>query len=65
MIKIGSIVKNINSGKVGIVIRIFESGSITVLEKISPFVYCTHCNDKTLEYLNEDIDIFNEMKSVL
>lgn len=49
---IGVRVKNINSNKIGIILRINESGSIQVLEKIEPYVICTHDSWKTLEVMD-------------
>ena len=41
--KIGDKVRNIRTGKIGVVIRIFKSGCIAVLESMSPAtVICTH-----------------------
>ena len=36
----------IRSGAIEIVINLFESGSIGVLEKITPVVICTHDSEK-------------------
>ena len=61
--KIGDKVRNIRTGKLGIVIRIFKSGCITVLENISPStVICTHDNESTLELISH-IDVFDETES--
>lgn len=61
---IGDKVKNKNTGVIGIVIRLFKSGSIGVLEKITPVVICTHDSDKTLEVIEENsINIFDENKN--
>lgn len=49
----GKQVRNLNSGKVGIILRINKSGSIQVLENIEPEVICTHDNWNTLELLRE------------
>lgn len=58
---IGDKVKNINSGEIGIVIRIFRSGSVAVLEKLRPVVICTHDSEKTLQILEENsVCIFDE-----
>lgn len=63
MINLGDRVKNKRDGKLGIVVRIFESGSIGVLECVSPVVICTHDSTKTLEVIPDDgIDIFDETK---
>ncbi|EES51300.1 hypothetical protein NE172_03430 [Clostridium botulinum] len=61
IIELGDKVKNINSGVIGIVIRIFESGSIGVLEKVAPVVICTHDSEKTLQVIEENsVCIFDE-----
>ena len=60
--KIGDKVRNIKTGKLGMVIRIFKSGSIAVLESISPSVTCTHDNENTLELISH-IDVFDEKES--
>ena len=61
--KIGDKVRNIRTGKLGIVIRIFKSGCIAVLESISPAtVICTHDNENTLELISH-IDVFDETES--
>lgn len=58
---IGDKVKNINSGTIGIVIGIFRSGSIAVLEKVRPVVICTHDSEKTLQILEENsVCIFDD-----
>lgn len=44
-------VRNKNSGKMGVVLRVTESGSVQVLEKIEPYVICTHDNWNTLEII--------------
>lgn len=48
----GRKVINKNSGKVGVILRITESDSIQVLEKIEPYVICTHDNWNTLELVD-------------
>lgn len=50
--KTGTRVKGKLSGKVGIVLRIFESGSVQVLEKIEPYVVCTYDSYSQLEDLD-------------
>jgi hypothetical protein len=45
----GKEVINKNSGVKGVILRITDSGSIQVLEKISPYVICTHDSWETLE----------------
>lgn len=50
---IGSKVKNKNSGKIGVVLRITDSGSVQVLESINPYVINTHDNWNTLEIIND------------
>lgn len=58
---IGDKVKNVRDGRVGIVIRIFNSGCISVLENISPVVINTHDSEKTLELIEENsVQIFDE-----
>ena len=52
-INIGDLVRNVRSDKVGIVVRIFKSGSIAVLEKVAPMVICTHDSFKTLEIIEK------------
>ena len=60
--KIGDKVRNIRTGKIGVVIRIFKSDCITVLESISPTIICTHDNENTLELISH-IDVFDETES--
>lgn len=61
---IGDKVRNIKDGKIGIVIRIFENGSISVLEKVSPVVINTHDNEKTLELVEQNsVSIFDEREN--
>lgn len=50
---IGSKVKNKNSGKIGVVLRITDSGFVQVLESINPYVINTHDNWNTLEIIND------------
>lgn len=50
---IGDVVKNFRTGRLGVVIRLSCNGSITVLEKIAPFVTCTHDSEKWLEVVEE------------
>lgn len=58
---IGDKVRNVRDGKVGIVIRVFRSGSIAVLERVSPVVINTHDSEKTLELIEENsVPIFDE-----
>lgn len=57
-------VRNKNTNKLGIVIRKFKSGSIAVLESISPIVINTHSSEKTLEiFENNCIEMFDETKN--
>ena len=49
----GKLVKNTRDGKIGIVLREFETGQIQVLEKIQPLVINTHDSWKTLELLED------------
>lgn len=54
----GKIVKNKRDGKVGVVLREFETGQIQVLEKIGDKggkVINTHDSWKTLELLEEEV----------
>ena len=46
-------VKNLRSGKIGIVINIFNNGSIAVLEKVSPLVINTHDSISTLKIIDD------------
>lgn len=58
---IGDKVKNVRDGSVGIVIRIFNSGCISVLENVSPVVINTHDSEKTLELIEKNsVPIFDE-----
>ena len=45
---------NIRSGKIGVILRVMDNGSIQVLESICPYVLCTHDNWKTLELIDND-----------
>lgn len=47
----GTKVVNTNSGVTGVILRIFENGSIQVIEKITPYVICTHDSWKTLKII--------------
>lgn len=49
---IGKKVRNTKSGEIGIILRINESGSIQVLERICPKVINTHNSFKTLEFID-------------
>lgn len=49
----GREVINKNSGVKGVILRITEGGSIQVLEKVSPYVICTHDNWNTLTLVDE------------
>ena len=63
MIELGDIVKNTNSGKIGIVTRINENGSILVLEKIAPFCWNTHDSEKTLEVIEKRAVKFEDVRN--
>ena len=52
---VGMPVKNKRSGKIGIVLHQWESGSIAVLENISPRIINTHDSWDTLEIINDEI----------
>lgn len=61
LLNIGDKVRNIRDGRIGIVIRIFGSDSIAVLESVSPVVINTHDSEKTLELIEENsVPIFDE-----
>lgn len=49
---IGKKVRNTKSGEIGIILRINQSGSIQVLERICPKVINTHNSFKTLEFID-------------
>lgn len=51
--KVGLKVRNRHSGKAGVVLREWESGSIQVLESVEPFVICTHDSWSTLEVIDD------------
>lgn len=51
---IGKRVKNKRSGNIGIILREWETGSIQVLENITPKVINTHDNFKTLEFIDKE-----------
>ena len=51
---IGDTVKNIRDGRIGIVVRVFNSGCIAVLENVAPVVINTHDSEKTLELIEEN-----------
>lgn len=58
---IGDKVKNIRDGRIGIVVRVFNSGCIAVLENVAPVVINTHDSEKTLELIEENsVPIFDE-----
>ena len=62
-IRLGYRVKNIRSGKIGIVINIFDNGGIAVLEKVSPLVINTHDSISTLKIIDEGLNnIFTKSK---
>lgn len=50
----GKLVKNKIDGKIGIVLREWETGQIQVLEKIQPEVINTHDSWKTLEVIKDE-----------
>lgn len=58
---IGDKVKNLRDNRVGIVIRVFRSGSIAVLESVSPVVINTHDSENTLMIIEENsVPIYEE-----
>ena len=58
---IGDKVKNIRDGRIGIVVRVFRSGSIAVLESFTPVVINTHDSEKTLQLIEENsVAIYDE-----
>lgn len=60
-INIGDKVRNIKDDRIGIVVRILESGSIAVLESVTPIVVNTHDSEKTLELIEANsVPIYNE-----
>lgn len=62
-IEIGDLVRNIRDNRIGLVVRIFKSGSIAVLENIGPMITTTHDSYKTLEIIEKhSVDIFDETK---
>jgi hypothetical protein len=48
----GRKVMNKNSGRNGVILKIFPSGSVQVLESIDPYVICTHDNFNTLQLID-------------
>lgn len=52
---VGLPVRNKRSGKIGIILHQWESGSIAVLENIRPRVINTHDNWNTLEIINDNV----------
>ena len=54
-IRLGYRVKNLRSGKIGIVINIFNNGSIAVLEKVSPLVINTHDSISILKIIDDGL----------
>ena len=52
---VGMPVRNKRSGKIGVILHKWESGSIAVLEKISPRVINTHENMSTLEVITDKV----------
>lgn len=60
-VNVGDKVQNIRDGKYGIVVRVFKSGSIAVLENVAPCVINTHDSYNTLKMIDKNcIDIFDE-----
>lgn len=53
---IGLPVKNKRSGKIGIILHQWKSGSVAVLENISQRVINTHDNWNTLEIINDNVE---------
>lgn len=61
-INIGDKVRNIRDNRIGIVVRVFESGSIAVLESVSPVIVNTHDSAKTLELIEANsVPMYNEL----
>lgn len=60
---IGDKVINTNSNRIGIIFQISESGSISVLENISPLVINTHDNEKTLRVIEPNCLSFFDKKN--
>lgn len=52
---VGMLVKNKRDGKIGVVLHQWESGSIAVLENISPRVINTHDSWNTLEIVTDEV----------
>lgn len=50
----GERVKNKRSGRIGIILREGKTGSIQVLEDITPKIINTHDSFKTLEFIDEE-----------
>lgn len=58
---IGDKVYNIRSGSIGLVVRVFRSGSIAVLENVAPVVINTHSDEGLLEVIEENsVPIYDE-----
>ena len=60
---VGKQVRNLRDGKLGVILRITDSGSIQVLEKVAPVVINTHDNWSTLELVEDREASENEMTS--
>lgn len=61
MFDVGDKVRNVRDGKIGIVVRVYEHGSIAVLESIKPTITCTHDSHKTLELIEKNsVQIYDE-----
>lgn len=52
--ELGDKVRNKRDGRLGIVITLHKSGSISVLENVAPVVINTHDSEKTLEIVEEN-----------
>lgn len=47
--KTGVRVRSKKTGEYGVVLRIFQSGSVQVVQKVCPYVICTYDNYEQLE----------------
>lgn len=47
--KTGVMVRSKKTGEYGVVLRIFPSGSVQVIQKVRPYVICTYDNYEQLE----------------
>lgn len=60
-INIGDKVENVRDRRIGIVIRIFNSGCIAVLENVAPVIINTHDSKKTLKLIEKNsVPIYDE-----